>query len=115
MTLACICYFDNNIMLRTGYGGLLLKMVPLHILPVYTYVRTFMCTSTQQYKTNKTCCYTFARLRGSIRQSTCCYILHQMNEITDMYVSCLLYLKMRNVYQMTLVFSSNGNDGYGHY
>ena len=23
MTLVCICYFDNNFMLRTGHGGLL--------------------------------------------------------------------------------------------
>ena len=38
-----------------------------------------------------------------------------MNEPTDMYVPCLLYLKMRDVYQMTLVLSSNDNDGYWHY
>ena len=46
MTLACICHFDNNITLRTGYEGLLLKMVPIHVLPVHTYVRTYyICLS----------------------------------------------------------------------
>ena len=33
-----------------------------------------------------------------------------MNEPTDMYVRCLLYLKMRNAYQITLVLSRSDND-----
>ena len=42
------------------------------------------CTSTLQYETN--------------------LLLHtaSMNESTDMSLCCLLYLKMRNIYQMTL-------------
>ena len=53
-------------------------------------------TSTQQY-----------------RQTTC-YVLHQMNAPTDMYVRRLLYLKMCDVHQMSLVLC-NENDGYRHY
>ena len=55
-----------------------------------------MCTSTstQQYKTDKLA-------------ATYC-----INERTDINVRCLLYLKMRDVYQMAFVLSSNDNDGY---
>ena len=59
-----------------------------------------MCTSTstQQYKTINLLLHTAS-----------------MNEPTDMYIRCLLYLKMRNIYQMTLVLSSNDNYGYWHH
>ena len=50
-----------------------------------------MCTSTRKYKTNKLA-------------ATC------VNERTTRRVRCLLYLKMRNVYQITLLSSSNDND-----
>ena len=52
-----------------------------------------MCTSTQQYQTNK------------LADTYC------IDERTNS-VRCLLYLKMRIAYQMTLVLSSNDNNGY---
>ena len=48
------------------------------------------------------------RVRTSIRQTN--LLLH--TALADMYVRCLLYLKMRSVYHMTLVLPSNDNDGY---
>ena len=64
------------------------------------------------------CCVTTdacVRVRSSMRQTN--LLLHpaSMNEPTDMYIRCLLYLKMRNIYQMTLVLSSNDNYGYWHH
>ena len=60
------------------------------------------------------CCVTTdacVRVRSSMRQTN--LLLHpaSMNEPTDMYARCMLSLKMRDVYQMTLVLPSNDNDG----
>ena len=72
-----------------------------------------MCTSTQQYKTNKFAASYVYEHSAVLRQPTCCYILHWTNQQTCTYA--VLYLKMRNVYQMTWVLSSNDNDGCWHY
>ena len=74
-----------------------------------------MCTSKQQYKTNNlVATYVY---ESTQQYKTNNLLLHtaSMNEPTDMYVRCLLYLKTLNAYQVTLVLSRNDNDSYWHH
>ena len=54
----------------------------------------------------------YIRVHGSVRQIAVTYCI---NEGTNRHTRTLLYFKMRNVYQMALVLSSNDNDGYWHH
>ena len=69
-----------------------------------------MCTSTQQYKTNNLAAtYMY---ESTLQYQTNNLLLHTASMNAPTYVRCLLYLKVRDVYQMTSVGPSNGNDGY---